>query len=201
MEIIKRRKLKIRLVKYAFLFSGIFIIVAILYKNIDVGQSVKSYESSTTPNIERLKKSSAKHSISISQSMFQGLAKDLSPYKIIAKQVNKIDDINFNLQSINGDYLIDNNKLNIIANSGTYNNDTSDITLNGDISIFYEGITFNTERLSIETNTKEAFTDEEVIVNYKNSQIKSDSFETQNNSDIIKFKGNVQSSFNVDDFQ
>lgn len=201
MEIILQKKLKIRLIKYAFLFSGIFIILAILYKNIDIGQSVKSYESNTTPNIERLKKSSSKHSVSISQSIFQGLAKDLSPYKIIAKQVNKIDDVNFNLQNINGDYVIDNSKLGVIASRGTYNNDTSDITLNGDVNISYEGITFNTEKLSIDTNAKEAFTNEEVVVNYKNSQIKSDSFETKNNSDVIKFKGNVQSTFNVEDFQ
>lgn len=198
MELILRKKLRIRLIKYSFLFLGILVIAIILYKNFDSDRAIKNYEATEDKKLENIKRSN--HSLSISNSIFQGLAKDLSPYKIIAEEINKLDEHSFNLERIKGNYLIDNNKININAKKGVFNSFTNDITLNGDVKITYQDIIFSTKKLDIETEKKEAKTDEAVVIEYKNTQIKSDSFETKNNLEIITFKGNVHSTINLDDF-
>lgn len=201
MEAIRQRKQKIRLIKYTFLITAIVIIIGIVVTNMNLNKFFNNEDIKASQNIKKFKKSKTNHTLSINESIFQGLSKDLSPYKIIAQQVDKLTDQKFNLQTISGDYLINNNKLGINALSGTFDNTTHDITLSGKVSITYQDIKFSTNALEIAIENKEASTHEPVTLEYKNSQIESDSFEIENNAEIINFKGNVRSTINLDDFK
>jgi LPS export ABC transporter protein LptC len=136
----------------------------------------------------------------IDQSIFEGLSKDLLPYRIISKTVFKITDNIYNLLSVNALYNLENGILTIKANQGTLNNELKLINLENDVRINYDNVEISSDIIEFNMNNKNAKSDSKVHVKYKNSDIEADKFNTES-TEIINLEGNVESRFKLSDFE
>ncbi|MDP4708526.1 MAG: LPS export ABC transporter periplasmic protein LptC [Rickettsiaceae bacterium] len=200
MEHLLKTQARIKLIKYCFLSAGCCVLIAIvttLYlKNISIQEDIK--ESSIQKTQQKLSKD---YTLNINQSIFEGISSDLTPYKISAKTVTKDLENKYILSAVSGQYSLTNGDLNIKAAIGTLDEDQKLATLTKDVEITVNGIIFNSEKIMFNLENQEAYSDTEVEVNFNKSNIKADSFNTKNSHNIIEFNGNVESNFDVKDFE
>ena len=71
------------------------------------------------------------------------------------------------------------------------------VILNNNVKIIFNGVIFNSKQVIVDLDTKDARSDDEVEVIFEKSKIRADQFKTENSSDTIKFKGNVDSNFDL----
>jgi LPS export ABC transporter protein LptC len=138
--------------------------------------------------------------LKISKSIFEGLSSNLLPYKIIAETATKINDNLYDLQNIDAKYSLENGNLNIKAICGTLDDEAKSIILQNNVCINYGGAEINSEKIQFDLHNKNAQSDSKVHVQYKNSSLDADRFDTDDSSDIINLEGNVESLFKISDF-
>jgi lipopolysaccharide export system protein LptC len=181
---------------------GVISIIAILYiqfepqKPTDTSISINS-----TP--ANLGISSKKNYEIILQSLiFEGVNKDFEPYKIMAYSAIKTSTNKYKLNQVNARYPIDNkNYLSIIAKYGTIWEDDQLIKLRDNVQLSYDGLLFNSDNIVINLLKKEVTSDVAMGLLYKNSKITADSFTSQDNNNIVVFKGNVMTKIHISDFK
>lgn len=196
MQELSKIRFKTKLTKYIFLSASICILVSILvtlYIQKIPTESIESYELTKI----KTKKLSKDHSLNISKSIFEGMSKDLSPYVIIAQQVAKNTSDKYFLDIIKGKYTLPEGEITIKADSGTLDELKKSVILNNNVKIIFNGVIFNSKQVIVDLDTKDARSDDEVEVIFEKSKIRADQFKTDNSSDTIKFKGNVDSNFDL----
>jgi len=196
-ELVKIRA-KTKLVKYIFLSTSICVLVAVL-----VTLYIHKLPTEDESDFEYIQKKSRKlpteYSLTINKSVFEGLSNDLAPYVIIAQNVAKNSVNEYLLNVINSTYTLPDGEMTIKADSGTLDEDEKSVMLNDNVSVLFNGMRFNSEKIIINLDTKDTKSPEEVEVTFKKSNIRADQFQTEESTEIIKFKGNVESNFDLNE--
>lgn len=196
MQELSKIRFRTKLTKYIFLSASICILVSILvslYIQKIPTESIDSYE--LTKN--KAKKLSKDHSLNIIKSVFEGISQDSSPYVIIAQHVVKNTSDKYFLDIIKGKYTLPDGEITIKADNGTLDEMKKSVILNNNVKIIFNGATFNSKQIIVDLDTKDARSDDEVEVIFEKSKIRADQFKTEDSSNIIKFKGNVDSNFDL----
>lgn len=196
MQELSKIRSRTKLTKYIFLSASICILVSILvslYIQKMPTENLESYE--LTKN--KAKKLSKDHSLNISKSIFEGISQDLSPYVIIAQHVAKNTSDKYFLDVIKGKYTLSDGEITIKADSGTLDELKKSVILNNNVKIIFNGATFNSKQIIVDLDTKDARSNDEVEVIFEKSKIRADQFKTEDSSNTIKFKGNVDSNFDL----
>ena len=200
MEHLFKTQAKIKLIKYCFLSAGCCVLIAIIttlyLKNNSIEEDIQA--SSTKNEKPNLPKN---YTLNINQSVFEGVSNDLIPYKIVAKNVTKNLAKQYILSAVSGKYSLNNSDLKIKADKGTLDEDNKFMTLTNDVEITLNGIIFNSEEIKLNLNNQEAYSDTNVEVNFNKSSIKANSFNTRDSHNIIEFRGNVESNFDIKNFK
>ena len=206
MDIIWHNRIRIKIAKYFFLIALIVTLASILLVLNHENEFFKKYDNKdNVSDVDQLKKTNTNdHKLSINKSLFEGIAEDLSPYKIFASKVDKLSSDTYKLDFIDAKCFFDQSSLSgikINALAGIFNSSENSIFLEKNVVIKYENVAFNAKNLNIDFDKKDAYSNENIVVNYKNSQIMADKFETGNSVEVIKFNGNVRSKFMMSDFR
>ena len=196
MEHLAKTRAKIKLLKYIFLSTGCCVLIAIIItlylNNTFISQDVeKNSAKNNKPNLSK------KYNLTINRSIFEGLSSNLIPYKISANTVSKDLTNKYILSIITGKYSLNNGNLTIKATNGILDEDNKFIILKDNVIITLNNIIFISEEIKLNLKNQEAHSDTNVEVNFNNSSIKADSFNTKDSNNIIEFKGNVKSNFNI----
>jgi len=196
MQELSKIRFRTKLTKYIFLSASICVLVSILvtlYIQKSPTESIESYELTKAKS----KKLAKDHSLNISKSIFEGTSKDLSPYVIIAQHVAKNASDKYFLDIIKGKYTLPEGEITIKADSGTLDELKKSVILNNNVKIIFNGAIFNSKQIIVDLDTKDARSDDEVEVIFEKSKIRADQFKTKDSSNTIKFKGNVDSNFDL----
>lgn len=196
MQELSKIRFRTKLTKYIFLSASICILVSILVSLYIQKMPTESIESDELTKY-KTKKLSKDHSLNISKSVFEGISQDLSPYVIIAQNVAKNTSDKYFLDIIKGKYTLSDGEITIKADSGTLDELKKSVILNNNVKIIFNGATFNSMQIIVDLDTKDARSDKEVEVIFEKSKIRADKFKTEDSSNIIKFKGNVESNFDL----
>jgi len=66
--------------------------------------------------------------------------------------------------------------------------------------VIFNGIKLKSSQLNLNINNQNINSEAPVIVDFSNSYIKADKLDSDDYSKIIRFKGNVESVFDISDF-
>lgn len=188
---------KTKLVKYIFLSASLCVLVAVLVI-LYLHKLPTEDESSFKTAQKEARKLPKEYSLRIKQSIFEGVSTDLAPYVIMAQNVARNTANEYLLKIVNGTYKLADGEIIIKADSGTLNETEKSVTLKDNVSILFNGMSFNSEKMIVNLSTKDAKSPEEVEVTFEQSKIRADQFQTEDSAGIIKFKGNVDSSFDLE---
>jgi len=196
MDYLVKTRARIKLIKYIFLSASCCVLIAIIttlyLKNTEISQDLE--QKSAQNNKPKLSK---EYSLTINQSIFEGVSGELIPYKILAKTVTKDLANKYVLSSINGNYSLDNGDLTFKSVNGILDENSKFVILTDDVKIILNDIIFTSDEIKFNLENQEAYSDTNVEVNFNESSIKADSFHTKDSNNIIEFKGNVESDFNI----
>lgn len=198
MEHLVRAHKRTKILKYIFLSAGICVLIAIIAilwaKN-------NSYSAAENEKAGQEKtKLSKEYTLGITRSIFEGVSDDLLPYKISAKSVKKDLSNRYFLNDIKGKYSLEDGDVLLNALKGTLDDDNKYIILENNVKIIFDDITLKSDNIKFNLDSKNAQSDSEVIIDFKDSNIRADGFETENSGDKIKLEGNVESNFKLEDF-
>nr|WP_253307631.1 LPS export ABC transporter periplasmic protein LptC [Rickettsia endosymbiont of Ceutorhynchus assimilis] len=199
---IKTASLKI----FSFLcIIGILYIGYILIKNtsniIEKHDHKLNTPLSSSAKVNHATEHNLEYKIILKDSVFEGLNKNLNSYTVKAEQAIKDSDDKYKLDKINVLYeLNDNRLLTINAKNGFLNKESNILNLQNDVKVFLEDIVFNTNDAQIDLIQKDIVSNSSVTLTYKNSSVISNSFSTQNDNNLIIFKGNVFTTINLLNF-
>ena len=140
------------------------------------------------------------YSLSIQSPVFEGFSNNLTPYKILANTMMRDKNNNYILQTVSGKYLTSDGDITIKSKNAALDEITKQVVLTDDVLIIFNGAQLKSSQLNFNINTQNINSDTPVIVDFSNSYIKADKIESEGYSDSIKFKGNVESVFDIDDF-
>lgn len=198
---IKLLRKRIKIVKYAFLLSGISILAFIFISlPSDTFEIENHNDNILDKSIHTEKEERKDYDFRLSKSTFEGLSSDLLPYKIIAETATKINENLYDLQTIKAKYSLENGKLKIKAKEGVLDDESKSIILQNNVRINFEEIEINSEKIQFDLQYKNAQSDSKVHVKYKNSTLEANRFNTDESNDIINLEGNVESLFKISDF-
>ena len=88
----------------------------------------------------------------------------------------------------------------IKSNEATLDDLAKKIILKDDVVVIFNGIKLKSSQLNLNINNQNINSEAPVIVDFSNSYIKADKLDSDDYSKIIRFKGNVESVFDIDDF-
>ena len=199
MDQLKRHQTKIKFIKYVFLSSGIFLLLVIL---VTIMYSPNSSNTSSSQQEINDKKPylTKDYSLSIQSPVFEGFSNNLTPYKILANTMMRDKNNNYILQTVSGKYLTSDGDITIKSKNAALDEITKQVVLTDDVLIIFNGAQLKSSQLNFNINTQNINSETPVIVDFSNSYIKADKLESEGYSDSIKFKGNVESVFDIDDF-
>ncbi|MGX6960659.1 MAG: LPS export ABC transporter periplasmic protein LptC [Rickettsia endosymbiont of Pentastiridius leporinus] len=192
----KRRK---KFWKYAYFL----IIIGIVYIGYIL---IKSGYNSNKDDIDTKQKLSSKnlnlkYNIILKDSIFEGVNKNLNAYTIRAKEAIKESDSKYKLDIINAVYDVNKEQsVNIYAKEGFLNEEAHILDLKNDVKLYFDDIIFDTDYARIDLINRNIISNSPAKLLYKNSTITSDSFNTENDNNIIIFKGNVSTIINLSDY-
>lgn len=193
--ILNRSRLK--LLKYIFLSAGgcifLAIIVTLYLKN---SEDNKTQEAMAKQN----KKLSKNYSLSINKPIFEGVTGDLSPYKIFANSVKKNLQNQYTLQDVNANCKLNNTNVNAKAASAVLDDESKFVTLKDSVLINLDDAILKCEEIKLNLENHEVSNDSGVELDFKKSNIKADSLNTKDSNNIIEFKGNIESNFDIENF-
>ncbi|PCJ29584.1 MAG: hypothetical protein COA94_00850 [Rickettsiales bacterium] len=193
---------RIKLLKYLFLSAGICVLIGILATIYGKDMFDSSHANTNSTNSLALRpKLSKNHTLSINHSIFEGVSKDLTPYKIIAENVTRNSDNKYQLNRVEGDCSLKAGGLKMRAAAGTIDMSTKLVTLKQDVYVtLNENTIFNSDEIQISLNNKDISSNSAVSVTLKDSNIKADKFKALGSSDDIKFEGNIKFESDVKSF-
>ena len=120
---------------------------------------------------------------------------------IKAKQAIKESDNKYKLDIINATYNANKDQLiTIYAKEGFLNEESNILDLKNDVKLYFDNIIFNTNGAQINLVNKNITGKSSSTLLYKNSSVTSDSFNTQDDNNIIILKGNVSTIIDVSDY-
>ena len=191
---------KFKLVKYLFLCSGVLVLILIFITII--------YSSSSSQNNQTVKQDiltnkpylTKDYSLGIENPVFEGISNNLVPYKILANTMVKDKYNNYILQFVSGKYFSSDGDIIIKSNEATLDDLAKKIILKDDVVVIFNGIKLKSSQLNLNINNQNINSEAPVIVDFSNSYIKADKLDSDDYSKIIRFKGNVESVFDMDDF-
>ena len=200
MNQLKHHQNKIKFIKYAFLSSGIFLLL-IIFVTIMYSPNSSTDTSNSEQELNDKKPYLTKdYSLSIQNPVFDGFSNNLTPYKILANTMMRDKNNNYILQTVSGKYFTSDGDITIKSNNAALDEITKHITLTDDVLIIFNGAQLKSNQLNFNINTQNINSDTPVLVDFSNSYIKADKLESEDYSEIIRFKGNVESVFDIDDF-
>ncbi|HJD56296.1 MAG TPA: LPS export ABC transporter periplasmic protein LptC [Rickettsia endosymbiont of Pyrocoelia pectoralis] len=192
----KRRK---KFWKYAYFL----IIIGIVYIGYIL---IKSNHNSDKDDINTKQKLTSKnlnlkYNIILKDSIFEGVNKSLNAYTIRAKEAIKESDNKYKLDIINAVYDVNKEQsVNVYAKEGFLNEEARILDLKNDVKLYFDDIIFDTDYARIDLINRNIISNSPAKLFYKNSSITSDSFNTENDNNIIIFKGNVSTNINLSDY-
>lgn len=186
--------------KYSSLVGCLVIIISVFFITPDKKIKEMEINNHSSSNQETSKKETQNYELKINHSVFEGLTQDLLPYKVIANSATKTEDDKYSLKAINAKYILKNGELKIKALEGTMDDASKIIILKDNVEINFEGVTFKSNQIDFNMTSKEAQSNTNVEVDYKDSKIKAKSFNSKDNNKIINFDGNIESRFKISDF-
>lgn len=184
-------------------FAYFLIILGILYIGYIL---IKSSYITEENNIDIAKKApeknlDLKYNIILKDSIFEGVDKNLNAYLVKAEHAIKDSDNKYKLDIINGIYNINNDQsFTIYAKEGFLNEESHILDLKNDVKFYFEDIIFDTNYARIDLVNKNIMGNSPATLFYKNSSVTSDSFNTQDDNNIIIFKGNVSTTIDLSDY-
>ena len=200
MNQLKHHQNKIKFIKYAFLSSGIFLLL-IIFVTIMYSPNSSTDTSNSEQELNDKKPYLTKdYSLSIQNPVFDGFSNNLTPYKILANTMMRDKNNNYILQTVSGKYFTSDGDITIKSNNAALDEITKHITLTDDVLIIFNGAQLRSNQLNFNINTQNINSDTPVLLDFSNSYIKADKLESEDYSEIIRFKGNVESVFDIDDF-
>ncbi len=200
MNQLKHHQNKIKFIKYIFLCSGICLLLAIF---ITITYSLNSSTDKPTSQQETHDKKpylTKDYSLSIQSPVFEGFSDNLMPYKILADTMMRDKNNNYILQSVSGKYFTGDGDVIIKSNNATLDELAKHVILTDNVLIIFNGARLKSSQINFNINTQNINSDTLVVVDFSNSYIKADKLESEDYSEIIRFKGNVESVFDMDDF-
>jgi len=189
--------------KKAWKYAYFLIILGILYAGYIL---IKSGYNNEKNDVDIAKKASKKnldlkYNIILKDSIFEGIDKNLNAYIVKAKQAIKDSDNKYKLDIINGTYGINKDQsITVYAKEGFLNEESHILDLKNDVKLYFDDIIFDTNDAKIDLVNKDISGNSSAKLFYKNSSVTSDSFNTQDDNNIIIFKGNVSTIIDLSDY-
>jgi lipopolysaccharide export system protein LptC len=180
---------------------GISIVAYYFYISLNVSNN--NFKKPTSATREKLidKHDKSKYEIKILNSTFNGLNKNLNPYQINSMQAIRTLDNNYLLETIDAKYTINpEEELLINAENGVLNEATQILKLQNNVQFFLGEGALKTQEAELNLLNRETSSNAGVIFFYKNSQLKSESFQSTDDNNIINFEGNVSTIIETSDF-
>lgn len=143
------------------------------------------------------------HSISSYNSTFNGYSKDLDPYYLKSVRASKINENEYILDDLTGNYLLDRRNIKLKANTGSIK-DNELINLCGDVVIEYDDFISHSAKLDINLVNRSIIGAGRIEVSYQKSYIKADNFillgnKNQSKVNNLQFNGNVSANIDLID--
>ncbi|MFV9858287.1 LPS export ABC transporter periplasmic protein LptC [Rickettsia sibirica] len=182
---------------YLLITVGILYIGYILIKS---GYINEKNDINVKKSLKDNKNFDLKYNIILKDSIFEGVNKNLNAYKIKTERAIKESNNKYKLDIINAIYNVNQDQTLIInAKEGFLDEESSILDLKNDVKLFFDEIIFNTNDARIDLVNKNITGHSPAKLLYKNSSITSDSFNTQDENNIIIFKGNVSTIIDLSD--
>ncbi|EAA25322.1 LPS export ABC transporter periplasmic protein LptC [Rickettsia sibirica] len=182
---------------YLLITVGILYIGYILIKS---GYINEKNDINVKKSLKDNKNFDLKYNIILKDSIFEGVNKNLNAYKIKTERAIKESNNKYKLYIINAIYNVNQDQTLIInAKEGFLDEESSILDLKNDVKLFFDEIIFNTNDARIDLVNKNITGHSPAKLLYKNSSITSDSFNTQDENNIIIFKGNVSTIIDLSD--
>jgi LPS export ABC transporter protein LptC len=199
MNQLKQRQIKIKFIKYSFLSFGVLLLLIALstvISSLDLTTDKQTLEQ----NVQDKKPRTKEHSLTVQKAVFNGVTNDLAPYRIVANTMIKDKDNNYILESVLGECVTKHGDVTIKATNATLDELEKYVILNDNVLIIFNDACLKAARVNLDINTEDINSDVPVIIEFSNSYIKADKLESENYSEIIRLKGNVESVFEVGNF-
>ena len=200
MNQLNRSQNKFKLIKYIFLCSGVLVLIVIFTTIIYSSRSLQNNHVAKQDILNNKPYLTKDYSLGIENPVFEGISNNLAPYKILAQTMVKDKYNNYILQSVSGKYLSSDGDIIIKSNEATLDDFAKKIILKDNVLVIFNGIKLKSSQLNLNINTHNINSEVPVIVGFSNSYIKADKLDSDDYSKIIRFKGNVESVFDMDDF-
>lgn len=200
MNQLNRSQNKFKLIKYIFLCSGVLVLIVIFTTIIYSSRSLQNNHVDKQDILNNKPYLTKDYSLGIENPVFEGISNNLAPYKILAQTMVKDKYNNYILQSVSGKYLSSDGDIIIKSNEATLDDFAKKIILKDNVLVIFNGIKLKSSQLNLNINTHNINSEVPVIVDFSNSYIKADKLDSDDYSKIIRFKGNVESVFDMDDF-
>lgn len=185
-----------RLVKYLFLLASSAVLGFILLQMMPIEQVIVE-DASLKKNIPGL---SQDFGLTIDSSVLEGVNKHRLPYKIMAASVMRKRDMTYNLQEINASYNTFDGTVKIVSKIGYLDEEAKLFNLTEGVEVIFNEIKLYTDRLNVDLHNNSLSTNMPVELTFGKSVINAASFTTENENNIVNFKGNVTSLFDLQDF-
>jgi lipopolysaccharide export system protein LptC len=140
------------------------------------------------------------YELTIQNSIFEGVNKDLRAYKIIADKAVKTSDYKYKLHYIEALYKLIDNDLLIYADRGSIDDKSKLLRLRDNVEIAYNNAILSGQAIQINLVSKSASSNTGVILRYNDSKITADSFVSLDDNNIVNFKGHVVAKIKISDF-
>lgn len=192
---------RIKLVKYLFLSASISVFILIFVILYTQTKSIDDHWLHEYANIDLLKDSS----LNIQSPIFEGRAKNTSPYIIKAQHVVKNRYNEYLFYSLQGECFIANStqktdiKATIEAGSAILDELKQKLKLNNNVIITYKNIVYYSREVLLDLNTQDINSSSNTKIVFKNSKVQADKLHTQNSASTIEFSGNVNFSTRLDE--
>lgn len=182
-------------------FAYFLIIFGILYAGVILIRSRYSGKKDDISNTQKVSNKDLKYNIILKDSIFEGVDKNLNAYLVKAKQAIKDSDNKYKLNIIDAIYNINKDQsITIYAKEGFLNEESRILDLKNDVKLYFNDVIFDTNDAKIDLVNKNIIGDSPSTLFYKNSSVTSDKFNTQNDNNIIIFKGNVSTIIDLSDY-
>lgn len=191
---------KIKFIKYVFLSTGIFFLLIILITIIYSPNSSTDTPDSPQDIHEKKPDLTTDYSLSIQNPIFEGFSNNLTPYKILANTMMRDKNNNYILKTVSGRYFTSDGDIMINSDKAALDEITKHVTLTENVLIIFNGAQLKSNQLNFNISTQNIRSDTPVVVDFSNSYIRADKLESEDYSETIIFKGNVESVFDINDF-
>ncbi len=127
---------------------------------------------------------------------FKSKTKDHKSYTIIASKALKLHNETYYINDIKAIIGAGDEAVNILANSGKYDDEIKLLKLQDKIKAQYDGYILKTDNLIIDIMTQEYISPSPVIIEEDDATISANSFRTREQQNIIEFEGDVKTIIN-----